>query len=157
MRTHLDLPVAFLSAALLAAACSPQDDEWYLTAIPEATLEAYTFGSPVETKGEAAVAAQRQLGGPHWLAVGTPRVVLVEAFDESPRRGQEPVPGVDDPSAGTIKVWRVVFEGDWRDLGPPVPEGFPDYDPPPYHGCGFVLLRAADGWVFQGGDAACPP
>lgn len=156
MRAYLALSAAVLEAALLAVACSPQSEEWYLTAVPEATLEAYTLGSPVETKAEAAVAARRQLGGPHWFPVGTPRVVLVEAMDELASSSQEPVPGVDDPSSGTIKVWRVVFEGDWQILGPPPPDGIPYEDPPPYHGCGYVLLRAANGWMFQGGGAACP-
>lgn len=156
MYKYCAVPVVFVSAALLAAACLPQDDEWYLTAIPEETVSAYTPGSLVETEAEAAVAGQQQVGGPHWLPVGTPRVVLVEALDQSPRYEQEPVPGVDDPGAGTIKVWRVVFEGDWRLLPPPGP-GDVRYDPPPYHGCGYVLLRATDGWVFQGGDAPCPP
>jgi len=155
-RTHPALPAAVLGAALFAAACSPQWEEWYLTAIPEATLEAYTFGSPVETKGEAAVAGMHQVSQPHREAVGTPRVVLVEAVDEPASSWQTPVPGVDDPSSGTIKVWRVVFEGEWRILGPPAPEGFPNRDPPPYHSCAFVMLRAANGYMFLAGDTACP-
>ncbi len=145
-----------LTISILAAGCSLYQDTAYLTPVPEATLDAYRIGAPVETRLEAAIAGRKLLSGLRTAPVGAPAVVSAErtTLEEAYQRIAWNDPRYDHWPRGT-SVWLVIFEGDWRlipdDPTPTTPL------PAAYHACVYSLFAAQDGKPISGGDIECPP
>jgi len=99
------------------------EDAYYLTPIPEGTIESFQEGTPVVTKLQAVIAARAYLRSTRLYFQETPRVIFV----------QEDPPG----------AWQVVFEGDYQVIGPD-----PEHTvtpPAPKHGCVLLEFEAKGG------------
>ncbi len=144
-----------LGLLIIALSCSAGGGDQYLTPIPEATLSAYKFGAPVQTRLDAAIAGRKLLLPLRVKPIGTPQIVPEErlTLEAAYRR----IGHTEAQYAGRPKdlpVWLVIFEGQWQ-LIPPDP-GHAATLPAPYHGCVYSLFAAGDGEMISGGDVACP-
>ena len=110
----------FALAFVLVTACTSHNDTTYLTPIPQATWQAYQRGSPVNTKLEAVIAARSSFYF-HLQAVTEPIPSFVEkmthenAYTAVLHRPRD----YPDSRPKNMKVWIVLFEGDWQVLSPP--------------------------------------
>ncbi len=139
---------------ILIAGCSgtgiaptPTEDTSYLTPIPEATLIAFRRGASIDNKLQAVIVARIELMSPiHFKPVGTQEVLFVEELNlsEAYRMVENAGSSPHQTSAGTTKVWLVIFEGD-IEVTPPL-QRTPN---PPFHSCSYVIFDAVGG---QGGE-----
>ena len=146
----------FALAFVLLTACTSHNDTTYLTPIPQATWQAYQRGSPVNNKLEAVIAARASFYF-HLQAVTEPitlfaeKMTLEDAYTSVLHQlGNDP-----DSRPKNMRVWIVLFEGDWQVLGPPPAEESTPAPDLPFHGCVFVLIDPTNGGDFAQGSAPC--
>lgn len=145
----------FMSSMMLLAGCSALESTAYLTPIPDATLQSYKFGAPIESRLEAVIVGRKMLCVLHSCNIGTPKVISADemSFEDANKR----IGRTDahyDYWPRDIGVWLVIFEGEWQ-LIPPDPTHTATL-PAPAHGCEFSLFAAKNGESIAGGDVKCP-
>lgn len=147
--------ILFIIIQLLAA-CSPlpvyvhtaitqTQATWTLTPkVPQETLQTFRFGDLVQTESQALIAAQSSLS-PRFNSLEPPTVVEVNPMsylDYSNFIGTS-----NDRPTGT-HVWLIIyFDNQWRYVSPN-PKDTPI---PPFRGCLFVAINAADGLTLYAG------
>lgn len=165
-RVASEVPIVI--AAILLTGCSTfagqgsaTEDTAYLTKIPQETLSAYQFDTPIRNKMDAVIAARLSLDTTRLEHTEEPNVVYVEEmrFEDARRRVAQPgflnVINTEE-IPGDTKVWLVLFEGDWRMTGPPPEE--PVTPGPPTHGCVYIIiLDPNDLMRTQFGTTKCSP
>jgi len=125
--------------------------------ITQVTLDAYrrTPGTPVENRQEAAILARLQTGVGHFPMVGDSIAHFAEGMtlaDAAKKVGNPNL--VSQPDYPTdLQVWLVILEGETQLIS-----FGPDHstDPPPAHGCRFVIINASDSAPIDDGSIACP-
>ena len=130
------------------------DNRTFLTPVPEETLLAFRFGSPVSSELQAVIAAQVSLGATRLRYTEAPTVVTVEqaSYGEVRERIGQSKSFADDDYPADTKVWFVIFAGEWQIL-PPGPDATPF---PLSDGCVVVIINSDDGSPLQtGGTIAC--
>ncbi|MCL5994870.1 MAG: hypothetical protein M1546_02300 [Chloroflexi bacterium] len=131
-------------------------DTTFLTPIPQATLDAYRSGAPIEGKLHAVIAARVNLGHKRLSSAGEPTVISVEALSlsDAQKRVRRPGEIAYEDRPPYTQVWFVLFEGEWQ-VNPPDPQH--TYTPqPPRHGCVFVIIEASGGVRSEVGGIDCP-
>jgi len=131
----------------------PPSDDSFLKPIPEATLQAFQFGTPIETRLQAVIAARREIGASVEKYSDIPQVVSVEEmkYVQAISRLGEIVSRVDESHPESQKVWMVVFLCEVH-LTPPTP----DQTPLASQSCTFVILNQQDGHaLLQGNNPDC--
>ena len=146
--------------AVLVASCStvtyqPEQASAALfnSPIPEATLQAYRFGGPIQDARTAIIAAHVSLLSTRLRYAQVPQVKSVEQMrlTDARKRVEQPGGYSHEDRPGDTSVWLVMFEGEWQ----VVPPGH-DLTPQPLtHGCVFVMLNASDGGRGEVGGVQC--
>jgi hypothetical protein len=93
----------------------------YLTPVPQATLDAFRPGQPVQTKLQAVTAAQQGIFTFHKDWDRRPAAIFADRMDyEAALQFFEPPESsyYYDPAPLNTPVWLVVFEGEWRHIAP---------------------------------------
>jgi hypothetical protein len=120
---------------LMLASCAP--------AAQHETTPTFRFGIPVESESNALIAAQSGLRASFDYAVPL-TVVKVEQM----RFGEySKFVGASTNRPPDMQVWLVVYYDDQWQVGPR-PMGTP---PPPFQGCVYVAINAADGMPLEVG------
>jgi hypothetical protein len=143
-----DCLIGLAGCAGLASGTATPDNLALPITIPAGTVQAWHSG-PIETRLQAAIAAQAALCTTRLYYAKSPPIVLVErmGLPEAQRR----VATNDGPTSG-IDVWLVIFEGNYQIYPPVSPTPIPSV-----HGCAFVMLDAAGGAPVQAGTkTTCP-
>ena len=158
--------VPIVIAATLLMGCSTPaeqsavtEDPSYLTPIPQETLQAYEFDTPVRNKMDAVIAARLSLSTTRLNFTETPKVISVEEMKLSDARRRAAQPGINtyEDRPGDTMVWLVIFEGEWSISGPPTDPANPATMEPPSHGCVFVIVDANDSSRSDVGTIFCIP
>jgi hypothetical protein len=161
----MNRPVSVILSAILiitiSLGCSGtfiQEDKTYLTPIPQETLRAYRFGSPIINKLQAVIAARIEINSPpHFKCVSTPITVSAEemSLQKSHTLVAQPGSQTYDERPGDTRVWLVVFECDLQ-VFPPSPGTRTPMLPPPFHACSYVIIQAEDAMGSEVGGIECP-
>ena len=135
---------------LAACAAAPSVDPALPMTVAPATAEAWRAG-PVQTKLQAAIAAQSDLGATRLHYAVSPQIIFIwqMSFDQAHRRARTS----GGPGSGS-DVWLVIVEGDYQIIPPGMPTTVPDVTPTPIpvvHGCAFVIMTTADGMPLSMG------
>ena len=137
------------------------DDTAYLTPIPKETLQAYQFDTPIRNKMDAVIAARRSLDMTIYMFyTEEPTVVSVEEMrleDALKRVAQPGVTNTSEERSEDMKVWLVIFEGEWQNIVPPAPEHPVPTPEPPSHGCVYMIISQNDSGNYEGGTMECSP
>jgi len=131
----------------------PPNDDSFLETIPEATLQAFQFGTPIETRLQAVIAARREMEVSVEKYSDIPQVVSVEEmkYVQAISRVEENVSRVDNNHPESLRVWMVVFLCEVH-LTPSTP----DQAPLASQSCTFVILNQQDGHaLLQGNSPDC--
>jgi len=128
------------------------EDKTYLTPVPEATLRAFRFDQPIETKLEAVITSQRQIETTHINLLEPPQVIFVKWMDyrEVIERLEE---SETESQSNTISpeaaVWFVVFKGKMsitQPLGKTTEPG---------NLCAFAIINPESGEGYRYGTRNC--
>jgi hypothetical protein len=118
----------FLQILIATFACSTnfnysKDDTTYLTPIPMETLNAHKNLYPIDSRLDAVIAAQKEIGYSGYRSEGTPRVIYAERLNYDEAKGTILPPNASNRDADVKdnQVWFVVFEGRWSFEGGPLP------------------------------------
>ena len=120
---------------LMLASCTP-------TAQQE-TTPTFRFGVPVESESNALIAAQSGLKASFDYVAP---LTVVKAEQMSYGEYSKFVGGSSN-SPADMQVWLIIYFDDQWQVGPR-PPGTP---PPPFHGCVYVAINAADGLPLEVG------
>ncbi len=141
--------IAFLSVGLSACAnptnsSGVTDDMPSPTNVPKETSQAFRFGVPVESEANALIAAQAGLRRTFEYA-GPLTVVEVKqmSYGEYSKQIEQLLNQPAD-----LKVWLVIYFNDEWQTKPPATGVTPF---PPFRGCVFVAINAADGSPVEAG------
>ena len=160
--------VLIVIATILLTGCSTfagqgaaTEDTAYLTPIPRETLQAYQWDTPVRNKMDAVILARLSLDTTALIYTEEPKVVLAEEMSCEDARKHIIQPGVintDEDQPGDMKVWLVIFEGDWQISGPP-PAGteHPVTPEPVPYGCVYVIIDQNGSCHGEIGTTECSP
>jgi hypothetical protein len=150
-----------LVALFLSFGCSGRsqenvttEDTTYLTPVPQATLDAFRQGIPVESKLEAVIAARAALATTRLIFSDEPRVISVAELSlENVGAHLGGSASAANGKPGDTNVWLVMFEGNWQ-VVPPDPARTVT-PPPPTLGCVYAVIYAADGASSDIGTMDC--
>jgi len=160
--------VPIVIAAILLMGCSTftgqgaeTEDTAYLTPIPRETLQAYQWDTPIRNKMDAVIVARLSLDTTRLSYTEGPKVVLAEEMRLEDARRHIVQPGVintSEDTAGDMKVWLVIFEGEWQTIVPP-PAGTerPVTPEPVPYGCVYVIIAQNDSGYDEIGTTECGP
>ncbi len=111
----------------------------------------YHEGIPVSSPEQAVVAASFGVATTRLEALATPQAPVVEQLTH--RSALDRVGHENDAENSAypdeLDVWLVVFEGEWS-ITPPMSTALP-----PFYGCVFAILDAAQGHAFHVGTCPC--
>jgi len=128
------------------------EDKTYLTPVPEATLHAFRFDQPIETKLQAVIASQRSIETTHINWLEPPQVIFVKSmhYKEVIERLEE---AETESHSVTVSpeavVWFVVFKGKMsitEPLGKTTEPGV---------SCAFAILNPENGDGYRYGSRNC--
>ena len=121
-----------------------KENKAYLTPIPRATIDAYPYNRPVKTKLQAVIAAQQESFHMDWTSPPTAIFTQEMKYEDALQKIEQPgTYSYVEPERLQVKVWLVVFEGDWTitdPLGTTIG---------PISGCTCVVVDAGDGSVVD--------
>ena len=134
---------------------TPTEDTFYLTPIPQNTLDATVITPPIATKPQAVIAARKEMGTTRLEFSEPPIVVTVEEMHPADVIHLSGFPeNTTNPLPADSEVWLVIFEGDYR-INPPDP--MHTFTPePPVQGCAAVIIIASSALPYGTGTIACP-
>ena len=155
-------------AAILLIGCSTPavqvtatEDTAYLTPIPRETLQAYQWDTPVRNKMDAVIHARLSLDTTRLSYAEEPKVVLAEEMrleDARKHIVQPAVINTDEDQPGDMKVWLVIFEGEWQTIVPlPAGTEHPVTPEPVPYGCVYVIIAQNDSSYSEIGTTECSP
>ena len=148
----LGLIIICLTCTSCLAITDSTEDKTYLTPVPEATLYAFRYDHPIETKLQAVIAGQRGIGTTHINWLESPQVVFVKRtfYKEVIERLEESESETyHDPISPEISVWFVVFKGK---LSITQPTG---KTTEPGNLCAFVIINPENGEGYRYGSRNC--
>jgi hypothetical protein len=152
----LALSIASLSRCSESSAkITATEDTAFLTPVPQETLLAYRYDTPITNKLQAVISARANLLSTRLHYDTPPGIVSVEKLNLESALKKLERPGVydyDDRPGDTV-VWLVIFEGEWQII-PPDP--LHTYTPSaPSHRCVFALVDALDAGRSRIGTIDC--
>jgi hypothetical protein len=121
---------------LLQAACG--------STVHQETMPTFRFGVPVESESNAMIAALSGLRASFDYSEPL-AVVKVEQMSWG-EYGK--FVGTSNPRPADIQVWLIIYYDDEWQVTPPMPGITPA---PPFHGCVFITINAADGTPLEAG------
>lgn len=152
VNVSLGLLILLLVGSGCRGSIDSTEDKTYLTPAPEATLHAYRFDQPIETKLQAVIASQRRIETTHINWLEPPQVFFVEimAYREVTERLEESVTETFHPSLSPeTSVWFVVFKGEMS-LTEPLGK-----TTEPGNSCAFTILNPESGEGYRYGTRNC--
>lgn len=152
----LEIILGLSIICLICTSCEPiidsTEDKTYLTPVPVATLYAFRYDHPIETKLQAVIAGQRGIGTTHINWLESPQVILAKRMDykEVSERLEESETETFDPSLSPdASVWFVVFKGKMsitQPLGKTTEPGI---------SCAFAIINPENGEGYMYGSRNC--
>ena len=153
--------IPLMGCSTFAGQGTATEDTAYLMPIPQDTLNAYQVRLPIDNKMEAVIVARRDLDTNIYMSyTEQPTVVSVEEMrleDALKRVAQPGVSNASEERLGDMKVWLVIFEGEWQIIVPPAPEHPVVTPEPSSHGCVYVIINQNDSSHYEGGTMECSP
>jgi hypothetical protein len=148
----LGLLIFLLVGSSCRAIIDSTEDKTYLTPVPRATLDAFQYDQPIETKLQAVIASQRRIETTHINWLESPQVILVKRmfYKEVIERLEESENETfHDPISPEVSVWFVVFKGKMsitEPLGKTTEPG---------NLCAFAIINPENGEGYRYGSRNC--
>jgi hypothetical protein len=141
---------------LATAGCAPTEDTSYLTPPAEATLDAFDWKRPIETKRDAVIVGTSLLNDGRRVPLEPPQILYVGESNrnEAANRLYNTTGIAYEDWPEDEMVWLVITKGKWHIYGPPSESG--PSEPALIQGCAYALFYV-NGEPISSGGVACPP
>jgi len=152
MRYHFALILCLLSLIVLSS-CQRASSTQVVggTSLPPIAPTAFHEGTPVSDPEQAVIAALFGVKATRLEALAPPQTQVIEQLAH--RAALDRVGHGSDAENSAypddLDVWLVVFEGEWS-IPPPMSTALP-----PFHGCVFAILTAAQSQSINVGTCSC--